>query len=88
MGIQDPVVDALTQGLLKATTRQDLQTYTRALDRVLLWQHHLIHHWRLGQYRLAHRSWLKHPETLPPYSLGLPALWWDGGVAARLESPR
>jgi microcin C transport system substrate-binding protein len=88
MGIQDPVVDALTQGLLKATTRQDLQTYTRALDRVLLWQHHLIHHWRLGQYRLAHRAWLKHPETLPPYSLGLPALWWDGGVAARLESPR
>jgi microcin C transport system substrate-binding protein len=76
MGIQDPVVDALTQGLLNATTREELRAYTRALDRVLLWQHHLIFHWHLGEYRTAYRSWLRHPDPIPPYSLGLPALWW------------
>lgn len=41
-GIQDPVIDALIEGLIDAKTRSELISYTKALDRTLLWGYYVL----------------------------------------------
>ncbi|KHO66597.1 extracellular solute-binding protein [Pseudomonas flexibilis] len=74
-GIADPVVDAMLEQLLAATSREEQIVATRALDRVLLWQHYSIPNWYIDHHRLAYRNRLAMPGT-PPYTLGLRA-WWQ-----------
>ena len=73
-GVADPVVDAMLDKLLAATTRDEQIAATRALDRVLLWQHYSIPNWYLDKHRLAYRDRFAFVTT-PPYTLGLRA-WW------------
>ncbi len=73
-GVSSPVVDHLLETLLAAQTRDDQVAATRALDRVLLWQHYMIPNWYLDYHRLAYRSRFAFVAT-PPYTLGLNS-WW------------
>lgn len=73
-GINNPVVDALLDQLLVAHTREEQVASTRALDRVLLWQHYSIPNWYLNKHRFAYRNRFSFLST-PPYTLGLRA-WW------------
>ena len=73
-GIHDPVVDALLDRLLSARSREEQVAATRALDRVLLWQHYSIPNWYIDYHRLAYRNRFDHVPT-PPYTLGL-RTWW------------
>jgi microcin C transport system substrate-binding protein len=73
-GIANPVVDNLLNTLLAAKTRDEQVAATRALDRVLLWQHYMIPNWYLNNHRLAYRNRFV-MVTTPPYTLGLRA-WW------------
>ncbi len=73
-GIANPVVDSLLESLLAAQTREQQIAATRALDRVLLWQHYSIPNWYINHHRLAYRNRFAFVTT-PPYTLGLRA-WW------------
>ena len=73
-GVDDPVVDAMLDALLAASTREQQIAAARALDRVLLWQHYSIPNWYIDRHRLAYRNRLAFLAT-PPYTLGLRA-WW------------
>lgn len=73
-GIANPVVDALVEKLLNASTRNRQIAAARALDRVLLWEHYTIPNWYINYHRVAHRSTLHSPPT-PPYSLAV-RTWW------------
>lgn len=73
-GIRHPVVDQLLEKLLSAQSREQQITATRALDRVLLWQHYVIPNWYSSHHRLAYRNKFAFVTT-PPYTLGLRA-WW------------
>jgi microcin C transport system substrate-binding protein len=73
-GITHPVVDAMIEKLLSAQTRDEQITATRALDRVLLWQHYSIPNWYIDYHRLAYRNRFAFAAT-PPYTLGL-RTWW------------
>jgi len=73
-GISHPVVDALIDKLLSAKTRDEQVAATRALDRVLLWQHYTIPNWYIDYHRLAYRNRFAFVTT-PPYTLGLRS-WW------------
>ncbi|PJH89874.1 MULTISPECIES: extracellular solute-binding protein [Pseudomonas] len=42
MALQNPAVDALIDGLVKATTKADMLHHARALDRVLQWNYYWI----------------------------------------------
>lgn len=78
-GIENPVVDALIEGLLQASSRADLIAHTRALDRVLLQNYYLIPNWFIDYHRVAYRNDLKHPKVLPLYYQPTDAvlqLWW------------
>jgi microcin C transport system substrate-binding protein len=73
-GIKNSVVDDLLDKLLTANSRDEQIATTRALDRVLLWQHYSIPNWYLNTHRLAYRKRFSFVRT-PPYTLGLRA-WW------------
>lgn len=73
-GIRNPVVDAMIEKLLAAHSRDEQIAATRALDRVLLWEHYSIPNWYIGHHRLAYRNRFEFKST-PPYTLGLRA-WW------------
>jgi len=73
-GITHPVVDAMIEKLLSAQSRDEQITATRALDRVLLWQHYSIPNWYIDYHRLAYRNRFAFAAT-PPFTLGL-RTWW------------
>nr|WP_059392451.1 extracellular solute-binding protein [Pseudomonas toyotomiensis] len=73
-GVNNPVVDEMIDKLLSAQTRDEQVAATRALDRVLLWQHYSIPNWYINYHRLAYRNRFAFVTT-PPYTLGL-RTWW------------
>lgn len=75
-GIKNPIVDALVARVIAASDRDDLIAATKALDRVLLWQHYVIPHWHLGKFRIAYWDKFGRPAVVPPYSMGFPETWW------------
>ncbi len=56
LGVQSPVVDALISSIVKAQTRKDLITATRALDRVLTHSYYIEPHWYSATHRVAYKS--------------------------------
>lgn len=77
MGLRDPAVDALVEGLIQADSREELVNHTRALDRVLRALHILVPNFNTPVYRVAYWNKFAHPATAPKYDLGLRTWWVD-----------
>jgi microcin C transport system substrate-binding protein len=75
-GIKNPAVDALIERVIYAKNRAELVAATHALDRVLLWNQYVVPMWTLDYSRTARWDRFAHPEKLPAYSFGFPAIWW------------
>lgn len=75
-GIKDPVVDGLVEKIIHSSDRASLVTACRALDRVLLWNHYVIPHWRSEFLHLAYWDMFGHPPTNPKYAISFPDFWW------------
>ncbi|KAF1056504.1 MAG: Oligopeptide-binding protein AppA [Pseudomonas delhiensis] len=89
IGLRDPAIDALVDGVIGADSRDSLVRHARALDRALLWGHYVVPNWYLDTWRLAYWNRLQHPEHLPPYSYAL-MTWWqarDNAVTTAGEQP-
>ena len=52
VGIKNPAVDALIERIIFAKDREELVAATKALDRVLLWNHYVVPQWTYG--KVAH----------------------------------
>jgi microcin C transport system substrate-binding protein len=88
-GIKDPAVDKLIDRIIYATDRDDLVAATRALDRVLLWNHFVVPQWYYAADRIARWDRFGHPDPLPKYSVGFPTIWWwDAERAAKTGSTK
>lgn len=85
-GIKSPVVDALVDKIVSARTREELVTATRALDRVLLWNHLVIPHYHNRSYRIAYWDFLAQPAVKPKYAVGLDFWWVDPARQARVRA--
>ena len=85
IGLQDPAIDQLVEGLINADSREALIAHTRALDRVLLWNHYVIPNYYTDRWRIAHWRQLKRPATAPLYDVGL-FTWWIEDSAAVPET--
>ncbi len=84
VGIKNPAIDAIIKRILYAKDRTDLVAATRALDRVLLWNHYVVPGWTTSMTRMARWDRFSHPDSLPKYSTGFPTIWWwDAEKAAR-----
>jgi len=87
IGIKNPVVDTLIDGIVTAKDREDLVAHIRALDRVLLWNYYVIPQWYLDYYRVAYWDRFGHPDVTPKYGPGLPDTWWYAqDKAARIDA--
>jgi microcin C transport system substrate-binding protein len=85
-GIKNKAIDKLIERLIYATSRADLVTVTRALDRVLLWNHYVMPMWHVPHERVARWDRFGRPDKLPDYSIGFPDIWWwDQGKAQKLN---
>jgi len=74
-GIAHPAIDALTEQIVRAKTREELISTTKALDRILLWNHYIVPNWHLNYHRIAYWDRFEKPEEQPPYKLGFEN-WW------------
>jgi microcin C transport system substrate-binding protein len=85
IGIKNPAIDALIEKVIFATDRPSLEAATRALDRVLLWNHYVVPQFTYPFARYARWDRFSHAE-LPKFARsGLPSLWWyDAEKAARI----
>ena len=75
-GVSDPAVDALTDLIAKAKSRDDLTVACRALDRVLRAGHYWISQWYNDQAWLAYWDAFSRPTTTPKLANGAPDTWW------------
>ena len=85
IGVKNPVVDALIDEVIFAEDREALVAATRALDRVLLWNHYVIPNWHVQIYRVAYWNKFESPEIPPRFGLGFNTWWVDPGLATELE---
>ena len=76
VGIKNPAVDALIKRVIFATDREELVAATKALDRVLLWNHYVVPTWTIDVTRTARWDRYDRPAKLPEYSFGFPDIWW------------
>lgn len=87
IGIKDPAVDALIEEVISSATRDELIAATRALDRVILWNHYLVLQWHNPSAWIAHWAKFGRPEKNPSQDPGVLATWWyDAAAAAKLEA--
>ena len=75
-GIQNPVVDYLIDKISSATTRKELETACRALDRVLISEFYWVPHWFKDSHNVAYWNKFSRPLKKPLYSRGIIDLWW------------
>ena len=92
-GIKNPVVDALIEDIVNAKSLESLQTTSRALDRVLLWNNYTIPQFYNSQHRTAHWNRFGTPDSLPRYvsfgGSGFPTGWWiDKELDSKLDLER
>ena len=85
MGLENPVVDELVDRLIRADSRDELNTVARALDRVLLWNFIVIPQYHSGETRIAVWDKFDYPEPFPRYGFDLSAWWVDTEREAELN---
>lgn len=75
LGIKNPVVDELLDGLVAAQDKKDYIAHVRALDRVLLNGHYMIMQWFSPCQRIAYRNRFDHKKS--GLKVGFqPDTWW------------
>jgi microcin C transport system substrate-binding protein len=88
IGIANKAIDFLIQHVVFAKNREELVAATRALDRVLLWNHYVVPQWIYGKVRTARWDRFGKPDRMPIYGLSaFPTIWWwDAGRASETAS--
>ena len=87
IGIKNPAVDAMIEHIVYAKNRPELEAATRALDRILLWNHYVVPQWTYGRVRSARWDRFGHPDPMPKYGrAAFPTVWWwDADKAAKVS---
>ena len=88
IGIKNPAVDTLIERVIFAKNRAELIAATKALDRVLLWNHYVVPQFTSDTTRTARWDRFGRPDPLPKYgSSAFPTIWWwDPDKAAKVGS--
>jgi microcin C transport system substrate-binding protein len=77
VGIANKAIDSLIGQVVLAQNRKELVAATRALDRVLLWNHYVVPQWAYGKVRTARWDRFGKPDHMPKYGLAaFPTIWW------------
>jgi microcin C transport system substrate-binding protein len=76
IGTKNPAIDALINRIVFADNREDLVAASKALDRVLLWNHYVVPQWNFRKVRTARWDRFDHPQRMPNGQAAFPTLWW------------
>ncbi|MEK6204703.1 MAG: ABC transporter substrate-binding protein, partial [Amylibacter sp.] len=79
MGMNSPAAEAMIDAMLNATKQSDFVAAVKALDRILTTGRYVIPLWDTVKSRIAYKSELHFPDTLPMYGdwTGfMPDVWW------------
>ena len=71
--------------IISSKDREELIINTKALDRVLLWNHYVIPQWHISSYRTLYWDIFDKPQIRPKYSLGTNTWWIDLNKANSIE---
>lgn len=85
IGIRNPAVDNLIDRIIFATDRAELVAATRALDRVLLWNHYVVPQFFTADIRTARWNRYGLTEKTPDYGISIMSWWWDEAKAAAVQ---
>uniref|UniRef100_UPI004047F99C extracellular solute-binding protein n=1 Tax=Yoonia sp. TaxID=2212373 RepID=UPI004047F99C len=86
MRLRSPAVDRVIDAVVAAEGLENIQTASKALDRVLRAEGFWIPQWFKGTHTVAYFDQYRYPEPLPPYALGDLDFWWyDADAAAALK---
>ena len=88
IGVNNIVIDNLIDQLIYAKDREELITITKALDRVLLWNHYVIPNWHISSYRVLYWDIFNKPIIKPKYSLGFNNWWINQNKFDLIQSKR
>jgi microcin C transport system substrate-binding protein len=89
IGIKNPAIDKLIDKVIFAKDRAELVAATKALDRVLLWNHYLVPHWHYPYERIVYWDKYRHPAKLPSRTISFERVWWyDEAAAKKLAEAR
>lgn len=83
IGIKNPAIDKIIDKVIFAKSRADLVAATKALDRVLLWNHYIVPQWHVPYARVAYWDKLRRPEPGPSQSVAFVQTWWYDKEAAK-----
>jgi microcin C transport system substrate-binding protein len=75
VGANDEAIDYLVERISKSKNKTQLQTLTKCLDRILLWNFYVIPQWHNQTYRILYTNKFAMPKHSPKYSLALDS-WW------------
>ncbi|PRY65545.1 microcin C transport system substrate-binding protein [Vreelandella songnenensis] len=85
MALAHPAVDALVENIIRADSRETLDTATQALDRVLRWGFYAIPQYHSGETRIAVWDKFGYQEPFPEYGMDLDAWWVNTEREAELQ---
>ena len=85
-GIENPVIDGLIEKLIAAQDRKSLVIATRALDRVLLWNHYVVPNWHARFDRIAYWDKFGKSAKSPKYGTDFYSWWIDPDKDRTLKS--
>lgn len=92
IGIKNSAIDRLIDRVVFATDREELVAATRALDRVLLWNHYVVPQWSYDKVRTARWDRFAHTNLMPKYDQpAFPSIWWwdeERAAAIAAQKPR
>ncbi len=92
VGIKNSAIDSLIETLIFAPDRVELVAATRALDRVLLWNHYVVPQFYAPRDRVAYWDKYGHPKKLPERTNVMTSfmqVWWhDDARAQKLAQTR
>lgn len=83
LGVKNPAIDRLIDRVIFAKDRAELAAATRALDRVLLWNHYVVPQWYSPNNRIAYWTKFGRPTKLPSRDFAFLQAWWYDEAAAR-----
>ncbi|NAZ35821.1 extracellular solute-binding protein [Rubellimicrobium sp. CFH 75288] len=87
MGLKSEAVDRLIDVVVAADEEEEMKTAVRALDRVLRAERFWVPQWYKDTHWVAYYDMFRHPDPLPPFSLGHLDFWWfDADRAAELRA--
>ena len=78
-GIQNRAIDALVEYIVKAQTRDELVTASKALDRSLLHSAYVVPQWYIRSHRIAYWDKFEQPAQTPKYDANFMInllSWW------------